>query len=225
MMDQKFENFYGRRQGKKLRPQRVKLVEEVLPELSISLTPSLTLPRRREREEWQDVWLEVGFGAGEHLAWQAEANPDVLMIGAEPYINGVAKLLDHVEKMGLENVRVFPNDVRPLLDALPDQSLGRVFVLFNDPWPKKRHWARRFIVKSNLDRLARIMKPGAELRLATDDKSLLFWMIDHMRADNRFVWKIDRCHGWLTRSADWPPTRYELKAIRGRPYFLKFVRV
>lgn len=213
------EHFYGRRRGKAMRPNRLKLIDELLPRLSVPIPVPADFSAG-----FRDVWLEVGFGAGEHLAWQAQANPDVLMVGAEPYMNGVSTLLSHVDNAGLKNVRVYPNDVRPLLDALPDDSLGRVFVLFNDPWPKKRHWERRFIVPANLDRLCRLMKPGAELRLATDDKGLLFWMIDHMRADKRFTWRLGACHSWLSRPADWPPTRYEQKAIRGRPYFLTFIR-
>lgn len=217
--DKKFENFYGRRRGKKLRPNREKLVDELLPQLTIDISKVDTV-----LDGWKEVWLEVGFGAGEHLVWQAERNPDVLVIGAEPYINGVAKLLSEIEAKGLKNIRILPNDVRPLLDALPAASLNRVFVLFPDPWPKKRHWERRFIGPDNLDRLARLMPPGAELRLATDDKSLLPWMTSHTRKHPAFQWNIAKCHDWLTRPDDWPATRYERKAIKGRPYFLRYTR-
>ncbi len=215
----KFENFYGRRRGKKMRPNREKLVEELLPRLTIDISQIAQV-----LEGWKEAWLEVGFGAGEHLIWQAERNPDVLLIGAEPYINGVAKLLSEIEDKQLKNIRILPNDVRPLLDAMPDASLSRVFVLFPDPWPKKRHWERRFIGPENLNRLARLIKPGAELRLATDDKSLLPWMTSHTRKHPAFQWNIAKCHDWLTRPDDWPATRYELKAIKGRPYFLRFTR-
>lgn len=219
MNQPEFINFYGRRRGKKLRPNRERLVEELLPRLTI--TPESV---GAAISGWSEVWLEVGFGAGEHLVWQAERNPDVLLIGAEPYINGVAKLLADIEAKGLKNIRILPNDVRPLLDALPDNSLNRVFVLFPDPWPKKRHWERRFIGPENLDRLARLMKPGAKLRLATDDKSLLPWMTSHTRKHPAFQWNIGHCHEWLSRPDDWPQTRYERKAIKGRPYFLRFTR-
>lgn len=215
----KFENFYGRRRGKKLRSNRQALVEELLPRLSV--TPETV---RAVSAGWREVWLEVGFGAGEHLLWQAQQNPDILMIGAEPYINGVARLLADIEQSGVQNISILADDVRPLLDALPDGALSRVFVLFPDPWPKKRHWERRFIGPENLDRLARLMRPGAELRLATDDKSLLPWMTSHTRKHPAFIWKIERCHDWLSRPHDWPQTRYERKAIKGRPYFLRFIR-
>lgn len=214
-----YENFYGRRRGKKLRPAREKLVAELLPKLTV--TPETV---REAIKGWAKVWLEVGFGAGEHMVWQAERNPEVLFIGAEPYMNGVAKLLSEIEGKGLSNIRILADDVRPLLDALPEASLDRVFVLFPDPWPKKRHWERRFIGPDNLNRLARLMAPGAELRLATDDKSLLPWMTAHTRKHPAFAWQIARCHDWLTRPDDWPQTRYERKAIKGRPYFLRFTR-
>lgn len=235
--EKKFENFYGRRRGKKMRPARSKLVEELLPQLTIVIPAQAGIHGEAvdtltwipafagmTAKDFREVWLEVGFGAGEHLVWQAERNPDVLLIGAEPYINGVAKLLSEIEEKQLKNIRILPNDVRPLLDALPDQSLSRVFVLFPDPWPKKRHWERRFIGPDNLDRLARLLKPEAELRLATDDKSLLPWMTAHTRKHPAFRWNIAKCHDWLQRPDDWPATRYELKAIKGRPYFLRFSR-
>lgn len=211
------ERFYGRRAGKALRPHRQRLIDENLPKLQPSIPGDIS--------HWQEVWLEVGFGSGEHLAWQAQHHPDKLMIGCEPFINGVARLLSYIEEEGLENIRIHPDDARPLLDRLPEASLGRVFVLFNDPWPKKRHWHRRFINDKNLDRLARIMKPGAELRLATDNQGLLFWMIDHLRKHNQFDWRLNHCHEWLSRPEDWPPTRYEQKQLHGRPHFLRFIRL
>ncbi len=218
------EQFYGRRKGKKLRPNRERLVDELLPKVRITIPFPALAGVDGEGTGYKDLWLEVGFGAGEHLAWQAAHHKDVLLVGSEPYINGVAKLLEYIETQALDNVRIFPDDARKLMDALPDASLGWVFVLFNDPWPKTRHWERRFIGPANLDRLARLMKPGAELRLATDDKSLLDWMLFHTTRHPAFTWKVESAKDWLTRPADWPPTRYELKAIRGRPYFLTFVR-
>ncbi len=125
------------------------------------------------------VWLEVGFGAGEHLVWQAKQHPDVGLIGCEPYINGVAKCLAHIERNGVGNVRLFTDDARLVMAALPARSLSRAFVLFPDPWPKTRHHKRRFVQRETLDILAGLMKPGAELRLATDDPSYLPWMVEH----------------------------------------------
>ena len=213
------ERFYGRRQGKKLRQTRLRLVDELLPHVQV--TPE-TAPALAAASP--DLWLEVGFGAGEHLAWQAAHHPHVQMIGCEPFINGVSKLLEYIDSQALENIRIFPDDARKLMDTLPDACLSRAFVLFNDPWPKKRHWHRRFINPANLDRLARLLKQGAELRIATDDQPLLFWTLDHIRAHGAFKWKVERCHEWLSRPADWPPTRYEEKALHGRPHFLTFIR-
>lgn len=210
------ERFYGRRAGKTLRSSRQRLIDGLLPKIKVAVPPDLS--------GWHDIWLEVGFGAGEHLAWQAVHNPETLMIGCEPFINGVARLLDYVETQKLDNVRIHPDDARPLLDSLPDSCLGRVFVLFNDPWPKKRHHHRRFINPHTLDRLARVMKAGAELRVASDNQGLVFWMIDHIRQHGAFEWKLERCHEWLARPSDWPPTRYEQKRLHGRPVFLRFTR-
>jgi tRNA (guanine-N7-)-methyltransferase len=212
------EKFYGRRKGKKLRPNRVRLLEDVLPRYQIRAGQALPSGHR-------DLWLEVGFGAGEHLAAQAAAHPDVLMIGCEPFINGVAKLCEHIEQGNLTNIRILNDDARPLLDALPDSCLDRVFVLFADPWPKTRHADRRFIGKANLDRLARLMKPGAELRVASDHPILKRWSLQQLRAHPAFKWRLEKCHDWLHRPTDWPPTRYEQKALHGRPHFYTFVRI
>ncbi len=217
-MTESREKFYGRRKGKKLRSNRVRLVEDVLPQIRCPRG----LPEDASR--FKQIWLEVGFGSGEHLATQAAAHPDILMIGCEPFINGVAKLCQYVEEQSLKNVRIFDDDARLLLDALPDACLDRVFVLFADPWPKNRHAERRFIGQPNLDRLARLMKPGTELRLASDHPVLKRWMIGQMRIRPDFSWRLDKCHEWLHRPADWPPTRYEQKALHGRPIFLTFVR-
>jgi tRNA (guanine-N7-)-methyltransferase len=212
------EKFFGRRKGKKLRPNRVRLLEDVLPRYQIeSDLPLLS--------GYRDLWLEVGFGAGEHLAAQAALHPDVLMLGCEPFINGVAKLCDHIDQNKLTNIRIYNDDARQLMDAMPDACLGRAFVLFADPWPKNRHADRRFIGQPNLDRLARLMKPGAELRVASDHPILKRWSLQQLRAHPAFRWKLDKCHQWLHRPADWPSTRYEQKALHGRPHFFTFVRV
>ncbi len=221
-MSEHAEIFYGRRRGKTLRPNRARLVNEVLP--TVAITPERLAA---ERGNWREVWLEVGFGAGEHLAAQAAANPDVLMIGCEPFMNGVSTLLSHMEEGNLKNIRVLANDARPFLDALPDASLDRVFVLFNDPWPKARHAERRFIGQTNLDRLARVMKQGTELRLASDHPILKRWMLAQARAHAAFRWHLETCSAWKRRPADWPPTRYEKKAIAEgrRPIYVIFKRV
>jgi tRNA (guanine-N7-)-methyltransferase len=223
------EKVYGRRRGRPLRVNKSRLIETVLPRIRV--------PRPGPGEALEagalfgfapsDLWVEVGFGGGEHLAWQAEANPDVAIIGCEPFVNGVASLLEHVETRGLErNVRVLDDDARPLLDALPEASVGRCFVLFPDPWPKARHAERRFIGPANLPRLARVLKDGAELRLASDDPRLVPWMLEHTWRHPAFEWLARGPGDWRTRPADWPETRYEQKArAAGRaPVFLRFRR-
>jgi len=219
---------YGRRRGKKLRDGQQSLLDTLLPRLTLAVPPE---PAKIDLAQafggtlpLDGVWLEVGFGAGEHLVWQAKEHPRVGLIGCEPYINGVAKCLAHIEREGLENIRLFTDDARLVMNALPDQSLSRAFVLFPDPWPKSRHHKRRFVQRDNLDLLARLLKPGAELRLATDDPSYLPWMVEHACTHPAFEWLAERPADWRGRPADWPPTRYETKRIAGVPVFLRLRR-
>jgi tRNA (guanine-N7-)-methyltransferase len=172
----------------------------------------------------QELWLEVGFGAGEHLVWQAQQHPTVGLIGAEPYEMGMAKILTKLEKTPLNNVRLFEGDGRDIIEALPDQSLGRFFLLFPDPWPKTRHHKRRFLQMDMLDQLARVLKPAGELRFASDDKSYLQFALERLMAHPDFGWLAHGPADWKNRPPDWPPTRYETKAIKGPPCFLRFVR-
>jgi tRNA (guanine-N7-)-methyltransferase len=227
--EHKERTLYGRRRGKKLRAGQEALLDTLLPRLLIDVPPeseaepqkidlTALFPKARE------IWFEVGFGAGEHLVWQAEQHPDVGLIGCEPYMNGVAKCLAHIERTGVGNVRLLNDDARLVMNALPDRSLSRAFVLFPDPWPKTRHHRRRFVQRSNLDVLARLLKPGSELRLATDDPSYLPWMIEHACTHPAFQWLAERPQDWRTRPDDWPPTRYELKRIAGIPHFLRLRR-
>ncbi|WP_044564260.1 tRNA (guanosine(46)-N(7))-methyltransferase TrmB [Azospirillum sp. B4] len=220
---------YGRRRGRPLRQHRTSLIEGLLPHLQLdppatggTIDPAALFPQPK-----RDLWFEVGFGGGEHLAQQAAANPDIGFIGCEPFINGVANLLQHIEAQDLSgNIRVCPDDARPILDALPEASVGRVFVLFADPWPKLRHAERRFIGPANLPRLARVLKDGAELRLATDDPQLCRWMLEHAWRHPDFEWLADKAADWRVPPADWVQTRYEQKALEaGRvPVYLRFRR-
>jgi tRNA (guanine-N7-)-methyltransferase len=172
------------------------------------------------------LWLEIGFGGGEHLAWQAEAHPEILLIGAEVYRNGIAGLLGQVAARRLDNVRLWPEDARDLIDRLPDHRVERVFLVFPDPWPKSRHAERRFVGPNNLAALARVMAPGAELRVATDDPSYLCWILDHLPVHPEFRWRVAGPDDWRQRPPDWPASRYEQKALREgrRPAYLTFVR-
>jgi len=210
-----------------LRPGRAERLRTLLPRLAV---PVPAPPGGRIDldalfgEPKAAYWLEVGFGGGEHLAALAEAHPEVGFLGCEPFLNGVAALLAAVEARGLANVRIHAGDARDLIDALPDAALGRAFVLFPDPWPKRRHRKRRFVQPDTLDRLARAMADGAELRLASDDAPLVDWMLFHARTHPAFAWTARRAADWRDRPADWPATRYEAKRLHGTPAFLAFRR-
>jgi tRNA (guanine-N7-)-methyltransferase len=218
---------YGRRRGRPLRPGQRRLAETLLPQLAISLPQTGRLdPATLFHAKVSEVWLEIGFGGGEHLAEQAERHPEIGFIGCEVFENGVARLLAEIDRRALGNVRLFTDDARLLIDAVAPLSIARVFVLFPDPWPKQRHYKRRLVAAATLDRLAEIMPEGGELRLATDDPGYLAWMLEHATAHRAFVWLVRGPADWRERSPDWPPTRYEAKArAAGRtPIFLRFRR-
>ncbi len=219
---------YGRRFGRKLRDSQKELLAEVMPKVRVpSLEPGARLdPASLFETPKRDFWLEIGFGGGEHLVWQADQNPDVGLIGAEPFLNGVVSGLGHIHREQVTNVRVWPDDARPLMDALPDGCLGRAFILFPDPWPKKRHNSRRFVQKENLDSLARLLRPGAELRMASDDQDYVAWMLAETTPHPAFAWLAEGPDDWRERPRDWPATRYEEKArAKGiNPSFLRFRR-
>lgn len=216
--DGRKRTLHGRRKGRVLRPGRRRLIDHLLPRLRIDLSKGQVDPAVLFDAGVDDIWLEVGFGGGEHLAAQARAHPSVGLVGCEPFVNGVARLLSVIDREDIDNIRIHPDDARDLVDALPDASVGRVFVLFADPWPKRRHSGRRFIGPETLTGLARIMKDGAELRLASDDMPLIRWMLYHVCAHDAFVWIARGPGDWRSRPDDWPPTRYEAKALAdGRP--------
>lgn len=220
------DRLWGRHQAKKLRPRPQRLMEELLPRVTI--TPETV--RDQMNTHTGPIWLEVGFGGGEHLAWQAAQNPGTLMIGAEPFLNGVAKLLSQIDDEGHKNIAVCHGDVKPLMTAMPDGSLSRLFVLHPDPWPKSRHFKRRMISLPFLKEAARLLKPGCELRIASDIPDYVRWTLMHLQMHNRhspdFEWTATCKADWTDRPDDWPQTRYEAKAIReGRPpAYLKFIR-
>jgi tRNA (guanine-N7-)-methyltransferase len=216
---------FGRRHGRPLRPGQRLLQKELLPVLAVTLPacglfdPQLLFPGDAPRP----IWLEIGFGGGEHLAWQAARHPEAGFIGCEVFDNGIAKLLAEVARQRLDNVRVFSDDARLLIARLPPRSLARVFILFPDPWPKRRHWKRRLVTRALLDGLAAGMSAGAELRLATDDRDYLVWMVQLVTEHPDFAWLARRPADWRERPADWPATRYEEKArAAGRaPVFIR----
>ncbi len=217
-------DLHGRRKGRPLSALQQSLLGDVLPRVGLPegpLDPAALFPGATS------LALEVGFGGGEHLASQAVAHPQTGFIGCEPFENGVAKLLTQVRARGLSNVRVHPDDARDILARLPDASLSVLFVLFPDPWPKFRHHKRRFIQARTLDEIARILKFGGELRVATDHPDYAQWALMHLMGDRRFEWAAASAADWRVRPADWVATRYEQKAIAaGRScVYLRFFRV
>ncbi|MEE8295895.1 MAG: tRNA (guanine(46)-N(7))-methyltransferase TrmB, partial [Sphingomonadales bacterium] len=162
------DKFYGRRKGQTLSQRQRRLLRDILPSVSFQAesTPPGTLnPETLFDFQVKDVWLEIGFGKGEHLSLQAGQNSDIGFIGCEPFINGVAGLVTKIHESRCKNIRIYPDDARHVLSALKSASIGRLFLLHPDPWPKTRHAKRRFVSENNLDGLSRIMKPGAELRI------------------------------------------------------------
>jgi len=224
LRERKRRLLYGRRKGPKLSPRQSGLLETLLPKLQLNLRERAD-PRTYFDIPVDDVWLEVGFGAGEHLHWQAEHHPNIGIIGAEPFVNGVAKLLAKIEDARANNIRIHMGDARDIIEALPDGCLGRVFILFPDPWPKTRHHKRRFIQTDMLDSLARAMKRGAELRFATDDPAYLEWALERLTVHPAFAWTATSAKDWKSRPGDWPRTRYEAKQMHGAPAFLRFTRI
>jgi tRNA (guanine-N7-)-methyltransferase len=218
---------FGRRRGRKLSSRQQHLLDAVLPRVSVPLAESA--PASLADLFSQPVsraWLEIGFGGGEHLVWQARANPDVGLIGCEVFEDGVVKVLSAVDTDELSNVRVCTEDARGLLRWLPPASIDKAFILFPDPWPKKKHVKRRLINRMLADELGRVMSPGAELRIATDIGDYLRTLLLALRSHPAFVWQAASPEDWRHRGEDWPQTRYEAKAQREgrRSYYLRFRR-
>ena len=216
---------YGRIRGRSLRPGRAGLMDTLLPELSLDLS-SGALDLKALKPGAAGVWLELGFGAGEHLAAQAAAHPDVLVLGAEPFLNGAASALRHVHDQDLTNVRLHAGDGRELIAALPDGSIDRVFILFPDPWPKTRHHKRRLINDETVAELARVMKPGATVRFCTDWADYVGWTLERFGRCKAFAWIAARADDWRRPPEDHVTTRYEQKRLGDcAPVFLEFRRI
>jgi tRNA (guanine-N7-)-methyltransferase len=218
--------FYGRRKGKPLKSGRQGLLETLLPALKIPVPETALDPRTLFSHQPRALWLEIGFGGGEHLAAQAAAHPDIGFIGSEVFLNGVAGLLKHVSENGARNVRVFNDDVRRFLPCLPDASLSRIFLLFPDPWPKTRHAKRRLVSTAMLNELARLLVDGGELRIASDHPVYVRWTLAHATDHPLFHWPARQPGDWRNRPADGFATRYEEKAVAAgrKPAFLRFIR-
>ena len=232
--------FYGRRQGRKIRKAKSGLLERFLPQVAIDSATKISKDIFPYNVD--EIYLEIGFGNGEHIAGQSEKNHHIGFIGAEVFKNGVANLLtlmtgikensDMPEKIKLlpnrkDNVRIYSDDVRVLFSQIPDGFLSKIFLLFPDPWSKKRHASRRFVNPDNLNESARMLKKGGILRVATDHKTYKSWTLRRLHEDKRFIWTAQISDDWRNPPSDWVETKYQRKAIReGRkPVFLDFKRI
>jgi len=219
---------YGRRKGHALSARKERLLEELLPRLRLPLEQPAPSPLTQLFPPGaREVWLEIGFGSGEHLLSQAEHHPNVGVIGCEPFINGVASLLGGLEERGLHTVRIHDGDARDVLAWLPDASISRLCVLFPDPWPKTRHAKRRLLSPETIAELARVLVSGGELRFASDSGDYAGQVLHALLTNGSFEWTALRACDWRSRPADWPETRYERKALsEGRKLaYLSFRRL
>jgi tRNA (guanine-N7-)-methyltransferase len=214
------EAFYGRIKGRPLRA----LEHDALQD------GAFILKNVQEAEVFLQAFsktsLEIGFGAGEHLIACAKQNPHIGFIGAEAYLNGIAKCALKAQEADLKNLRIWPKDVRPLLDALPSSSLSAIYLLYPDPWPKRRHWKRRMINDANLVRFARLMRKDAKLYFATDWSNYASWALSHVLAAKDFIWEASSMKDWTESFFPSLSTRYEKKALKEgrRPLYLTFTR-
>ena len=202
MTEKTFPRFYGRRKGRPLRKQRTRLMQELLPQVVIHEPASLDLSK--------EIWLEIGFGSGEHLAEIAAENPHIQLIGCEVFENGVASLLQHIEEKELHNILIYPEDARTFLKELPSACISKVFILFPDPWPKKKHYKRRLVNSAFLDDILRMMRTSAEFRFASDHQDYVQEVFDLLQGKNFFP----SLRIFDVKPADWPLTSYNQKAVR-----------
>ncbi len=217
---------FGRIKARPIKPRQAALMETLLPAIAVPdpaagpIDPAALMPGASE------VWLEIGFGGGEHMAAQAARRPDVLVIGCEPFLNGVASALRHVEEMGLENVRLHADDARAVVDALPDASVDRVLILFPDPWHKARHNKRRLVQDETAAAFARILKPGGTLRFVTDWLDYADWALERLSRTPGLARIGAEDQDWFAVPADHVVTRYEEKKLGDTPpIFLEFRRI
>ncbi|WP_421867522.1 tRNA (guanine(46)-N(7))-methyltransferase TrmB [Pararhizobium sp.] len=209
------EAFFGRRKGKPLRALQATHLETVLPLLRLDLaSPATDDVKMLFRNPVGRVRLEIGFGGGEHLIHRAAEDAETGFIGVEPFVNSMAKLVGYIEERGVENIRLHDDDATQVLDWLPENAIDQIDLLYPDPWPKRKHWKRRFVSPVNLDRFARVLKPGGIFCFASDIDSYVNWTLSHCHDHPSFDWTAENASDWLTPYAGWPSTRYEAKARR-----------
>ncbi|MCG6114272.1 MAG: tRNA (guanine(46)-N(7))-methyltransferase TrmB [Mesorhizobium sp.] len=221
------EAFFGRRRGKTLKPAQAAAMDDVLPRLKLDLAgPAPADLADLFPHPVDAVRLEIGFGGGEHLVSQLQRHPETGFIGVEPFVNGMAKLITSLSQEWHDNVRLHDDDATVLLDWLPPASLDGIDLLYPDPWPKPRHWKRRFVNPGNLGRFARVLKPGGVFRFASDIDTYVNWTLQHCRTHPHFEWQAASSADWHTPYEGWPGTRYEAKALREgrRPAYFTFLR-
>ncbi|MEO0881261.1 MAG: tRNA (guanosine(46)-N7)-methyltransferase TrmB [Pseudomonadota bacterium] len=205
---------FGRIGGRALSGRQQRLIDQRLPELSVPLGDDRSIdPKTLFDTEVKQVWLEIGFGGGEHLTGQAERHPDIGLLGCEPFIEGMAKCIGQIEDAGLQNVRLLMDDARHLIRTLAASSIDRIFILFPDPWPKKRQQKRRLIQSDVLDELAMIAKPGCRIRFATDVISYADEALDRLVHHGAFTWLAEHPDDWRQSPADHIQTRYQTKQL------------
>jgi len=220
--------FFGRRKGHKLRPHHASLIEDFLPRLALDIgTPSPAALTALFPAGTTTVRLEIGFGGGEHLLAEAAAFPDTGFIGCEPYVNGMAKILAQIEARNLTNIRLFAGDASELLAWVPPQSLVRIDLIHPDPWPKRRHWKRRFVQDATIKAMARALTPRGEFRFVCDIDDYTSWTLWHMQRADDFLWQAERAEDWRAPWPGYTMTRYGAKATReGRKAcYLRFQRL
>lgn len=227
MREPRAGSFFGRRKGKALKPTQRVALDTGLPALLLDLT--IRAPARLAGlfpVAVDDVRLEIGFGGGEHLLHEARRFPRIGYIGVEPFQNGLAKAVLAIAQEGLRNIRLFDQDATLLLDWLPPNSLSRVDLLYPDPWPKLRHWKRRFVQPENIDRIARVLRVGGSFRFASDVEAYLKWAWREIGRDGRLIATCDGIEACRQSWPGWPGTRYEAKAVTEgrRPAYLEFRR-
>ena len=222
-------SFFGRRKGHKLRNHQADLIDNLLPHLALDIGGGPAPSHLTELFEGEigDVRLEIGFGGGEHLIAEAQAFPKIGFIGCEPYVNGMAKILTQIEALNIGNIRLYAGDAAELLAWAPPQSMARIDLIHPDPWPKRRHWKRRFVQDATVAAMARIIKSGGEFRFVSDIDDYCAWTLWHLLRSADFHWMAERADDWRLPWDGYTMTRYGLKAEReGRvANYLRFERV